>query len=71
MRRIVDRIERNIAVCEMNDKQMCDFDVALFSSTPKDGNVFEYDGVRATILEDETEKKKEHIQSAFDRLKKK
>lgn len=70
MRGVVDRIEGKIAVCEI-DKNMIELELSLFSSTPKDGDVFEYDGKTATILKDETEKKKQQAQSLFDKLKKK
>lgn len=70
MRGVVDRIEGKIAVCEI-DKNMVELDIALFSPTPKDGDVFEYDGKTAVILKDETEKKKQQVQSLFDKLKKK
>lgn len=70
MRGVVDRIEGKIAVCEI-DKSMVELDIVLFSPIPKDGDVFEYDGKKATILKDETEKKKQQVQSLFDKLKKK
>lgn len=70
MKGIVDRIEGNIAVCEI-DKNMVELELLLFSSLPKDGDVFEYDGKEAVILETETEKKKDQVQSLFDKLKKK
>ena len=70
MRGVIDRIEGKIAVCEI-DKNMVELDISLFSSIPKDGYAFEYDGKNATILKDETKKKKQQVQSLFDKLKKK
>lgn len=70
MRGVIDRIEGKIAICEI-DKNMTELDLSLFSSTPKDGDVFEYDGKTAVVLKDETEKKKQQVQSLFDKLKKK
>lgn len=70
MRGVVDRIEGKIVVCEIN-KNMVELDIALFSSIPKDGDVFDYDSKKATILKDETENKKQQVQSLFDKLKKK
>lgn len=70
MRGIVDRIEGKIAVCKIG-KNMTELDLSLFSSTPKDGDIFEYDGKTVAILKDETEKKKQQVQSLFDKLKKK
>ena len=72
MQGTVDRIEENLAVCEMDDRTMQNIPLSVFSTPPKDGDVFEYseNGI-ATILPEETVKRRETVQSLFQRLKKK
>lgn len=71
MRGIIDRIEENIAVCEMDGRDMKNIPLSSFPEIPKEGDVFEYEGDTITLLPDETAKRKETVQSLFDRLKKK
>lgn len=72
MKGIVDRIEKDIVVCEMDKKQMIELPISSFSKQPKSGDVFECDDNQtATILDDETLERKTTVQSLFDKLKKK
>lgn len=71
MKGTVDRIEENFAVCEMDGRIMQNIPLTAFSKRPKDGDLFDYENGIAVLRPAETEKRKEEIQSLFDRLKKK
>lgn len=71
MQGIVDRMEGNLAVCEMDGRKMQNIPLSAFCTPPKTGDVFSYENGIATILPSETEKRKETVQSLFERLKKK
>lgn len=71
MKGIIDRIEGELAVCEMDGKSMETIPLSVFQETPKEGDVFTYENGTALLLPEETVRKKETVQSLFDRLKKK
>ena len=71
MKGTVDRIEESFAVCEMEGRIMQNIPLSAFSEKPKDGDIFDYENGTAILKPAETEKRKEEIQSLFERLKKK
>lgn len=71
MQGIVDRIEEDWVVCEMEEQNVQNLPLSAFSVPPKSGDVFVYEQGIAVILPDETAKRRESVQSLFERLKKK
>ena len=71
MKGTVDRIEENFDVCEMEGRVMQNIPLSAFPEQPKDGDLFDYENGIAVLRPTETAKRKEEIQSLFERLKKK
>lgn len=67
---IVDRIINGYARIEWEDRTMDNLPVASFSGSPKEGDLFVWENGEGRLLPDETEKRKQRIQTLFDQLKK-
>lgn len=72
MKLTVDRIEENVAVCQTQDGEIMEIEIAKFITLPKDGDVVEEteDG-RYKVLAEETQKEKDEISERFLNLFKK
>ncbi len=55
----------------MDRRIIQDIPLSAFTEQPKDGDIFDFENGIAVLKPAETEKRKEEIQSLFDRLKKK
>ena len=71
MRLIVDRTEGERVICEQEDGTMLELAAALFDPLPHDGDIVEWDGNEIIPNPAATAKRKQKLQSRFDRLKKK
>ncbi len=72
MKLTVDRIEENVAVCQTQDGEIMEIEIAKFITLPKDGDIVEEteDG-RYKVLTEETQKEKDEISERFLNLFKK
>lgn len=72
MKLTVDRIEENVAVCQTQDGEIMEIEIAKFITLPKDGDIVEEteDG-RYKVLAEETQKEKDEISERFLNLFKK
>lgn len=71
MKYIVDRIEKNIVICENQEtKVMESFDISLFIEQVKDGDVVEKEEGKFKIINEETKSRKEYIDELMKKLMK-
>lgn len=71
MKYIVDRIEKNIVICENQEtKVMESFDISLFTEQVKDGDVVEKEDGKFKIIKEETKSRKEYIDELMKKLMK-
>lgn len=72
MKLTVDRIEENVAVCQTQDGEIIEIEVAKFITLPKDGDlVEEIENGMYKVLVEETQKEKDEISERFLNLFKK
>ena len=72
MKLTVDRIEENVVVCQTQDGEIMEIEIAKFITLPKDGDSVEEteDGMYKVLVE-ETQKEKDEISERFLNLFKK
>lgn len=68
MKGIVDRFEGSKVVVEMEDRNIKVFDRALFPEELKEGDVVIFKDDKFIVDEEETEKRRKHIEKLFNRL---
>ena len=68
MKIVIDRIEKDLAVCETNDRKIINIPVRLFPSVPISGEVYEKAGDKLTYLPEETDEKRRTIENRFSKL---
>ncbi len=68
MKGIVDRFEGSKVVVEMEDRNIKVFDRALFPKELKEGDVVIFKDDKFIVDEEETEKRRKHIEKLFNRL---
>ena len=72
MKLTVDRIEENVAVCQTQDGEIMEIEIAKFITLPKDGDIVEEtESGRYKVLAEETQKEKDEISERFLNLFKK
>ena len=72
MKLTVDRIEENVAVCQTQDGEIMEIEIAKFITLPKDGDIVEETGDGMyKVLAEETQKEKDEISERFLNLFKK
>ena len=72
MKLTVDRIAENVVVCQTQDGEIMEIEIAKFITLPKDGDIVEEteDGMYKVLVE-ETQKEKDEISERFLNLFKK
>ena len=71
MKYIIDRIENNMVICENQEtKKMENFDKSMFPEQIKDGDVVIRENDTFRIDEEETENRKEYIETLMKKLMK-
>ena len=66
---VVDRIEENYVVCEnLDNKKIENFEKNKFPSNVKEGDVVKLENGFFTILEEETQKRKEETKNKLNNL---
>ena len=78
MRGIVDRIEGELAVCEVKEsagekkeeREYREIPLAEFDVRPREGDCFVYECGRARVDREETARRKDRIQERFAKLRK-
>lgn len=66
---VIDRIEKNVAVCEMEDQSMINIPLAKLPPACREGSCLEADGNGTyVLLEEETARRKKQMEERFLRL---
>lgn len=68
MKIVIDRIEKDLAVCETQNRKMIHIPVSHFTSIPKPGEIYEKTENSLTFLSEETAEKKRAIENRFAKL---
>lgn len=66
---VIDRIEKNVAVCEMEDQSMINIPLTKLPPDCREGSCLEADGNGTyVLLEEETVRRKKQMEERFLRL---
>ena len=65
---IIDRVEGDIAVCELADKTMVDIELIKLPDGVSEGDVIGFDGETYFVDRDETNNRRQRIQNMMDDL---